>query len=200
MTFSDEQIAELEAVRAKLEVRMVEKPRRYQHSLGVAKTAYEIARAYDVDCFSAALAGLLHDWDKVLDDHELLVRAAQYGVRVSGSPSAAVGLLHGPVASYELPHIFEGIDASVCQAVARHTVGAVDMTPLDMVVFVADAIEPGRHGDYAERLRAMVGESSLEELFFQTFAQGLVYVISGGRYLYPTAIDIYNAYAAKRTR
>ncbi|VWM15918.1 Uncharacterised protein [Collinsella intestinalis] len=46
----------------------------------------------------------------------------------------------------------------------------------------------------------MVGESSLEELFFQTFAQGLVYVISGGRYLYPTAIDIYNAYAAKRTR
>ena len=70
MTLSDEQIAELEAVRAKLEVRMVEKPRRYQHSLGVAKTAYEIARAYDVDCFSAALAGLLHDWDKVLDDHE----------------------------------------------------------------------------------------------------------------------------------
>ena len=74
------------------------------------------------------------------------------------------------------------------------------MTPLDMVVFVADAIEPGRHGDYAERLRAMAGESSLEELFFQTFAQGLVYVISGGRYLYPSAIDIYNAYAAKRTR
>ncbi len=84
--------------------------RSYQHSLGVAKTAYEIARAYDVDCFSAALAGLLHDWDKVLDDHELLVRAAQYGVRVAGSPSAAVGLLHGPVASYELPHIFEGWD------------------------------------------------------------------------------------------
>ncbi len=45
MTLSDEQIAELEAVRAKLEVRMVEKPRRYQHSLGVAKTAYEIAHA-----------------------------------------------------------------------------------------------------------------------------------------------------------
>ncbi|MFR2950568.1 MAG: hypothetical protein ACLTKG_03965 [Collinsella intestinalis] len=35
---------------------MVEKPRRYQ-PLGVAKTAYEIARAYDVDCFSAALVG-----------------------------------------------------------------------------------------------------------------------------------------------
>ena len=37
------------------------------------------------------------------------MRAAQYGVRVAGSPSAAVGLLHGPVASYELPHIFEAV-------------------------------------------------------------------------------------------
>ena len=187
-----------EALKLILKQRLNEK--RYYHSLCVADEAKRLAGKYGGNAEKAYLAGLLHDWDKVLDDHELLVRAAQYGVRVAGSPSAAVGLLHGPVASYELPHIFEGIDASVCQAVARHTVGAVDMTPLDMVVFVADAIEPGRHGDYAERLRAMVGESSLEELFSQTFAQGLVYVISGGRYLYPTAIDIYNAYAAKRTR
>ena len=51
-----------------------------------------------------------------------------------------------------------------------------------------------------DSLRAMVGREPLEELFFQAFAQGLVYVISGGRYLYPTAIDIYNAYAARRAR
>ena len=198
MALSDEQIAVLQDVQEMLQVRMRELPRRYQHSLGVARTAVELARAYGVDEYHAALAGLVHDWDKVLDDHELLARAAQYGVRVSGSPTLAAGLLHGPVAAHELPHIFEGISAEVCQA--RHTVGACDMTPLDMVVFTADAIEPGRRGDYAERLRAMVGREPLEELFFQTFAQGLVYVISGGRYLYPTAIDIYNAYAARRAR
>ena len=72
------------------------------------------------------------------------------------------------------------------------------MTPLDMVVFVADAIEPNRHGDYAHALRKMVGESSLDELFFSCFAQGLVYVIQTGRYLYPTAITIYNHYAQLR--
>lgn len=200
MALTEGQRTQLETIREKLEVRMKEKPRRYQHSLGVCRTAVHLASVYGVDEYRAAVAGLLHDWDKVLEDHELLVRAAQYGVRICGSPSAAVGLLHGPVASFELPHIFESADESVCQAVARHTVGAVDMTPLDMVVFVADAIEPGRHGDNAERLRSLVGDIALDELFFQTFAQGLVYVISGGRYLYPTAIDIYNAYAAKRAR
>lgn len=72
------------------------------------------------------------------------------------------------------------------------------MTPLDMVVFVADAIEPNRHGDYVHALRKMVGKSSLDELFFSCFAQGLVYVIQSGRYLYPTAITIYNHYAQLR--
>lgn len=197
---SDVQRAELEHVREMLQVRMAGNVRRYTHCLGVARTCADLARVYDVDVFDAVLAGLVHDWDKVLDDHELLARAAQYGVSVVGSPTAAVGLLHGPVAAYELPHIFDAISPDVCQAVCRHTVGARDMTDLDMVVFVADAIEPGRHGSYAERLRGLVGAEPLEELFFQTFAQGLVYVISGGRYLYPTAIDIYNSYAAKRCR
>lgn len=196
--FTPEQLAELERMREMLQVRMKDKPRRYEHSLGVARTAVELARTYDVDCHEAAVAGLLHDWDKVLDDHDMLARAAQYGVEVVGSPAAAVGLLHGPVAAYELPHVFPEVSDAVAQAVARHTIGAMDMTPLDMVVFVADAIEPGRHGSYADDLRALVGEASLTELFFQTFAQGLVYVISGGRYLYPTAVGIYNAYAVKR--
>ena len=201
VNFTCQQIAELERIKGLLETRMRDvKPRRYEHSLGVAQTAVELAETYGVDTFLAAATGLLHDWDKVLDDGELLARAAQYRIPVSGSPAAAVGLLHGPVAAFELPQIFPDLPSEVWQAVARHTIGAADMTPLDMVVFIADAIEPHRHGAYADELRAQVGKVSLTELFFQCFAQGLVYVISGGRYLYPTAVDIYNVYAARRSR
>lgn len=199
MTEDQEQV--LTHIQDMLETRMkAVKPKRFEHSLGVATTARHLAEVYGVDEFLATAAGLLHDWDKVLSDDELLARAAQYRVPIAGSPAAAVGLLHGPVAAVELPQIFPELPSEVWQAVARHTVGAADMTPLDMVVFVADAIEPHRFGSYADELRALVGKATLEELFFQTFAQGLVYVISGGRYLYPTACDIYNAYAAKRAR
>lgn len=194
-----DRIDELERMKALLEQRMVSKPRRYTHSLGVASCAASLARAYGVDEFDAAAAGLLHDWDKVLDDHELLARAAHLGIEVAGSPAMAVGLLHGPVAARELPEFFPALDPGVFQAIARHTVGATNMTPLDMVVFVADAIEPGRRGDYAVRLREMVGRVSLDELFFQCFSQGLSYVISTGRYMYPTAIFIYNHYACARS-
>lgn len=181
-----------------LSVRMKDKRKRYQHSLGVAATSLELARAYGVDEFDAACAGLVHDWDKVLDDSELVARALHYGVEIDGSPSQAAPLLHGPVAAVELPEIFPEFSKPVFQAVARHTVGASDMSELDMVVFVADAIEPGRRGGYADDLRALVGNVSLTELFFTCFSRGLVYVLETGRYLYPTAVDIYNSYATKQ--
>lgn len=197
---NDEQLGSLEEMRSALEERLASKPKRYTHSLGVARTAVELAVTYGVDEYPAAVAGLLHDWDKVLDDAELLARAAQASLPVAGSPSLAVGLLHGPLAAQELPGVFPGITDEVLSAIARHTVGATDMSDLDMVVFVADAIEPGRRGVYAERLRSLVGAVSLEELFFECFSQGLLYVISSGRYLYPTAVTIYNHYATKRAR
>ena len=50
-------------------------------------------------------------------------------------------------------------------------------------------------GDYADRLRKSVGKVNLKHLFFDCFAQGLEYVISTRRYMYPTAISIYNRYA-----
>lgn len=196
--FEGDERAFLMRAKGLLDTRMKDNRKRFQHSLGVASTALKLARVYGVDEFDAAAAGLIHDWDKVLSDDELVARALHYGIKISGSPSAAKPLLHGPVAAYELPQLFPELSPEVFQAVDRHTVGACDMTPLDMVVFVADAIEPNRHGDYAVALREMVGRSSLDDLFFSCFAQGLVYVIQSGRYLYPTAIQIYNHYAQLR--
>lgn len=196
--FSAEERERLSDVEAKLAVRMKEAKKRHVHTLGVAACATEMAKVYGVDQYEAALAGLLHDWDKVIPDDELVARALHYGVPIVGAPALAAPLLHGPVAAYELPQLIPDLPQTVLQAISRHTVGACDMTPLDMVVFVADAIEPGRRGDYADRLREQVGTITLDELFFQCFAQGLVYVINTGRYLYPTALDIYNHYACLR--
>lgn len=194
MDFPADELAALARIEELLAVRMKDARKRHVHSLGVARTAYRLARTYGVPAFDAVAAGFLHDWDKVVPAEELVTRAIRYGVDVAGSPALAAPLLHGPVASRELPELFPELSPAVFQAIDRHTVAACDMTPLDMVVFVADAIEPGRRGGYADDLRAMVGESALSELFFACFSQGLVYVIQTGRYLYPTALDIYNHY------
>ena len=104
--FEGDERALLKRIQELLDVRMKDKRKRYVHSLGVAETALHLAEVYGVDRFDAAAAGLIHDWDKVLSDDELVARALHYGIKVAGSPSAATPLLHGPVAAYELPQLF----------------------------------------------------------------------------------------------
>ena len=56
------------------------KPRRLAHSLSVARCAESLALRYDVDPFLARVAGILHDWDKVVPDDELVRRARELGI------------------------------------------------------------------------------------------------------------------------
>lgn len=51
-------------------------------------------------------------------------------------------------------------DPAILSAIRKHTLGAADMAPLDVAVFLADALEPGR--DYPER--AALYEIALRDL------------------------------------
>ena len=120
------------------------KPGRYAHSLSVARTAEQMALAYDVDPFCALAAGVLHDWDKVLSREQQIEKAKEYRIDLGVSYDLVQPLLHGMTAAASLREVYPKLPTEVWQAIARHTLGAADMTPLDMVVFVADGIEPRR--------------------------------------------------------
>lgn len=90
--FEGDERALLTRIHELLDVRMKDKRKRYVHSLGVAETALHLAEVYGVNRFDAAAAGLIHDWDKVLSDDELVTRALHYGIKIAGSPSAATPL------------------------------------------------------------------------------------------------------------
>ena len=188
ISFDKEKDATIHRMRDLLAVRMKDAAKRHRHSLGVARTAASLALVYDVDVFSAYAAGLIHDWDKVIPDDEVLARALRYHIPIEGDPAQASPLVE----------LFGELPSEVFQAVARHTLAAPDMTPLDMVVFVADGIEPNRHGAYAEHQRDLVGDVTLEELFLTSFIGGISYVLETRRYLYPGTVSIYNDYMTKK--
>ena len=68
------------------------------------------------------------------------------------------------------------------------------MRPLDMIVFVADAIEPLRpSSEGIDQVRALVRAGApLAEAYASCFCSGVEYVIRTRRYLYPKTLDIYN--------
>ena len=180
--------------------RLASMPNRLAHSLSVGRCAEGLAMAYGVDPLEARIAGILHDWDKVLPHEELVHRAAALGIDMGVDLTLVEPLLHGLVAARELPATYPWLPDAVLQAIARHTTGAADMTPLDEVIFVADGIEPLRKPSAGiDRVRRMAGKVPLDDLFWEAFAGGMAYVIDTRRYLYPGTLDIYNELVLKRS-
>lgn len=189
------------ARKAELEKRVSAK--RFQHSLGVAKTCEQLAKEYGVDAKTARLAGLLHDWDKGYDDEGARARVRELGMEDEIDPEIVAkmpGVLHGITAARALGNEFPGIPADILQAISRHTTAAIDMTPLDMVLYIADAIEPNRQFGRIDELRARVGVVSLEELYFETYEYWVFLLFERRKPLHPDTIRIWNAYTERLPR
>ena len=174
------------------------KASRYRHSLGVSQTAEQLARIYGVDQNEAAVAGLLHDWDKSLTGDELKRKAKKLKLAGKEVREHATGVLHSWTAAATLHDEFPELSDAVLQAISRHTCGAVGMSDLDMVVFVADIIEPGRDFPDIEGLRAAVGEVCLEELFYRTYKANFMYLLSADMVVAPPSLDVYNSLVVER--
>ncbi|WP_130812144.1 bis(5'-nucleosyl)-tetraphosphatase (symmetrical) YqeK [Olsenella sp. Marseille-P4559] len=197
--YSEAQRSLIARLEADLAIQLERKKHRLAHSLSVASCAEGLALAYGADPFEARLAGTLHDWDKALTSEQVLARARELGVDMGVDPVLVVPLLHGIVAARDLPVRYPEVPSEVWHAIEVHTTAAPEMSPLDMVLFVADGIEPLRQKSPGiEETRALVGKVALPDLFWDSFVGGIIYVLKGSRYLWPGTIDTYNKLAAAR--
>lgn len=200
-SYTKKQRETIKRLEADLAEQLDTKSRRYAHSMFVAAECERLALIYGVDPYACRVAGILHDWDKVLTPRQLISRATKMGVDLGVSLDRVTQLLHGIVAAEELKKKYPDLPEEVFPAIARHTTGAVDMSDVDMIVFVADGIEPLRPSSPGiEQARAHVGKVSLFELYYECFTGGLIYVLETGRFLYPKALETYNELAAIRRK
>jgi predicted HD superfamily hydrolase involved in NAD metabolism len=117
---------------------------RYAHVLRVARLAAKLAHVHGQDTRRARVAGLLHDLARLYDGERLLSECAARGLAIDAFERAHPIVLHARLGA-ELARSEYGIsDEAVLSAIAKHTVAAARMSPLDTIVYLADALEPGR--------------------------------------------------------
>ncbi|MDR1357954.1 MAG: bis(5'-nucleosyl)-tetraphosphatase (symmetrical) YqeK [Coriobacteriales bacterium] len=181
--------------RVKLEGRLTQY--RLLHSLSVADIADLMANVYEVDPEYARLAGLLHDWDKNYTDEELVGRAERFNIELPDDPRNMAALLHAQTGACAVAQEYPNVPPEILQAISRHTSAATDMSELDMIIYVADMIEPLRSAPSLQLLRSLAGNVPLEELFIKCFQSTLEHLIRRHRYIHPGSVAVWNAYAAK---
>jgi nicotinate-nucleotide adenylyltransferase len=127
--------------------------KRLRHVRGVAETARALAKAHGADAEKAELAALFHDWFRGADAGETGRLARDWGIdgAVAGNPA----LLHGRLAAELMAREYGIVDEDVLDAVRYHTTGRAGMSKLEMLLYVADAAEPGRGSPRADSLREL---------------------------------------------
>lgn len=145
------------------------KPSRYDHTLGVAQTASELAKQYGCDASDVLYAALLHDCAKCMDEEEQIRICATHNVILSDAELGNPALIHAKAGVVVAREQYDITDPAILHAICYHTTGCTDMSLLDKIIFIADYIEPGRNR--APRLEQLRQEA------FQDIDLALVHIL-----------------------
>lgn len=203
IVYTSEQQALIDQLESDLKGHMYHKnPKRFAHSISVGHCAETLAQVYGADMFSARVAGILHDWEKLLPDEKTIELAEHFRIQAEAPYQKIAGLLHGPLAAKTLPAIYSWLSDEILSAIQKHTAGDHQMSKLDKILYVADLIEPLRpnYTSVEETRNVYLRGGSLDELYETAFCSVMMYVISSRSYLYPNSIDLYNEMIEKTSK
>ena len=144
---------------------------RYEHTIGVMYTAESLAMRYGIDMIKAAVAGLLHDCAKCIPNAQKLKMCKKNDIEISEMEAKNPSLLHAKLGAFLAEEVYGVKDPEILSAINWHTTGKPDMSMLDIIIYMADYIEPNR--DKAPNLK------EIRKLCFENIEEALYQVLEG---------------------
>ncbi|OFW78037.1 MAG: metal-dependent phosphohydrolase [Alicyclobacillus sp. RIFOXYA1_FULL_53_8] len=165
--------------------------RRFVHTQGVVDTAVELAQRFGGDIEKARMAAWIHDLAREWSADKL----QQFAERIEIPSGFALipALLHGPIAASLAPEWFDVHDEDVLNAVRFHTTGRVGMSKLEMIICLADAIEPGRNYPEVDRIR-QIAQTDLQFALAESFDSTIRYLIETQQSIFPLTVMARNEF------
>ncbi len=179
---------------------------RFTHTAEVEKMAVRLGELYAPESIPLLrVAALLHDItkEKSTDAHLEILRAN--GAEITELDVLSPKTLHARTAEYAVMRDFpEFATPDVRRAVRLHTVGAPDMSVVDMIIYLADYIDMSRKFDDCVRLREyfwsaepqkLGAEERLAHLYrtlVMSFDMTIKALVAEGSPISPAAVDTRN--------
>ena len=113
---------------------------RYEHSLGTAECARELAEKFGENPDKAYFTGLIHDCAKNLSQAET-DNIIKENLNLEEGELCSPKTHHAPVGAYIAKKEFGIEDEEILSAIRWHTIGKVNMTTFEKIIFLADKIE-----------------------------------------------------------
>ncbi len=167
--------------------------KRYNHTLGTANCAKELAPKYKLNPDKAYIAGLLHDCAKCFSNEKLLEIIKEH-LHVEECEMLNYKTLHAPVSAYIAENEFEVTDTEILSAIRWHTLGKLDMTDFEKIIFLADKIEPNtRDKEYTDKVREILKEKNgLNKALLKCYKETIKSLVKRDLKICLLTIEIYN--------
>lgn len=150
------------------------------HTEGVRVTAMELARRYGADPAKAELAALFHDMYRGVSENSLNYYVKHLGLDEKYMNNC--NLAHGKIAAIVMKRDFDISDDDIVNAVSYHTTGRENMSLLEKIIYLADAIEPNRVYPGVDELRKLADED-LDKACLSSLTNTINFVRASGKYL-----------------
>ena len=165
---------------------------RYKHTLGVANCAEELALKYGIDSEKAYLAGLLHDCAKCLNKD--ISKSYFDKIDILEEEKINYKTWHAPIGAYIAKTQFGISDKEILSAIRWHTLGKIDMTLFEKIIFLADKIETEtRDCEWCKCNRELLEqENGLDKTLINCYKATLKSLCDRNLKICKLTVDIYN--------
>ena len=164
---------------------------RYEHSLGVAECAEELAERFGLDKEKAYLCGLIHDCAKCFSNDELKNSICNCNDLCDGeliNPKT----YHAPAGALLARQELGICDDEILSATRWHTLGKIEMSDFEKIIFIADKVEkrtrPLEHREPIEKAL----EKGLDEALLVCYGATIKSLVDRNLKICSQTIDIYN--------
>ena len=167
------------------------------HIFRVRDVGLDLASRHGIDEERTELAILGHDVARAARKNEILRLADQFGMSTLDIERRAPVTLHGPVGAELLLHEDGLDDDEILSAVRWHTTGHPSLTPLGLLVFIADKLEPRKIKSYPyQRELQHIANESLTQAVLEFLCRESALRLQNRRPVHPNSVATVNALLA----
>ncbi|MGL4970057.1 MAG: bis(5'-nucleosyl)-tetraphosphatase (symmetrical) YqeK [Cetobacterium sp.] len=175
----------------KNEIKNTLSKKRYEHSIRVLETAITLGEIYKVDLNKVAIASLLHDYAKEFKREDLINLSKEHFSNETKEYLSNVEILHSYIGTYFASEKFNIKDPEILNAIKYHTTGRKNMSIIEKIVYLADAIEPKRDYPYIEKIRDL-SLINLDKAILLEVTKKIEYLLKENHVIHVNSIEMRN--------
>ena len=163
---------------------------RYEHSVGTAQCAEVLAEKFGLDKEKAYFAGLIHDCAKCLPKDEMQNIIKQTELVCGEFENSKTH--HAPAGVVIARKEFGVDDEEILSAIRWHTIGKLNMSDFEKIIFLADKIERTRPKEYAEPIREALKSGGIDNALLVCYKNTIKSLVDRHLTICTATVDIYN--------